>query len=189
MNRKLFIPVMLVCLLVFFTNAVAAQEATVGTFGLGTGFGFGTNTFNLTPMQNYPGYDSDAMQAQRKQAMAPVKAGALNMLGGLWSWQNGDIFGGAMTAGLEGGGLALAIVGFALLANADNDNAGPRLLVALGGTLVFTGGAAFGYFRGSSQYKKMNSVAWTGNPMDHITAVALPTPDGIAGSLMFRAAF
>jgi hypothetical protein len=59
------------------------------------------------------------------------------------------------------------------------------------GTGMMIGGMLFGYFRGSSQYKKQNAATttWTGNPLDHITAVALPTPDGVAGSLRFQVAF
>jgi hypothetical protein len=142
-------------------------------------------------------YDPAAVQAQQGAS----KAGLLNMAFGIWSFKNNDLFGGILTASLEGVGLALVPIGFAIALNSevsDEDiangntfgNAGPGFAVVGIGAGMMIGGMLFGYFRGSSQYKKQNATtAWTGNPLDHITAVALPTPDGVAGSLTFQVAF
>jgi hypothetical protein len=111
---------------------------------------------------------------------SPFLAGLTNIPLGLWSWMNQDWLGGSITAVTEIGGYLMAILG-------GEDDMG----MALGGFAFLLGGTIYGYVRGSGQCKKMNTaVAWTGNPMDHITAVALPTPEGgLAGSLTFRAVF
>jgi hypothetical protein len=46
----------------------------------------------------------------------------------------------------------------------------------------------FGYFRGSSQYKKQNAVAagFDGNPLEHVSFGIIP---GMGGSLMYSTRF
>jgi hypothetical protein len=176
--------------LVLAAFAVGGAWAQLG-FGPDAGGVSGVNAgvgFNLAPMQWGGGYDP----ASAAQAQGAAKAAWQNVLGGLWSWKNGDTFGGAMTAGLEGGGLALTIVGFAMLASGGGlESVGPSFAVMGVGFAVFTGGLIFGYLRGSSQYKKQNAAAaaWTGNPLDHISVAVLPANDGIAGNILFRMAF
>ncbi|MDR2375167.1 MAG: hypothetical protein LBD96_01890 [Treponema sp.] len=116
---------------------------------------------------------------------SPLMAGLLNVPFGIYSWMNGDILGGVIVAGLESAALALTIVGNNI--NLDQKAMGIWLGAAIGGFIV---APIYGFVRGSRQYKKLNAVAWTGNPMDHITVTALPTSEGgVAGSLTFRASF
>jgi hypothetical protein len=104
----------------------------------------------------------------------------LNILLGAWSWSHGDIMGGLLTTVLEAGGAGLFLFG-------DSVHGDIEISVGL---VAFASGIIYGYVRGSGQYKKKNGIAWTGNPLDHITVVALPTPDGnFIGDLTFKAAF
>jgi hypothetical protein len=166
-----------VCVL---TGAVNAQSLSNGFLNPGSGL-------NLDLLQWGGNYDPAAIKAQQEASSAAW----LNMVFGLWSFQNNDLFGGILTASLEGVGLVLLPIGFAVMSNGeDMASTGTGFAVIGIGLATMTGGMLFGYFRGSSQYEKQNATtAWTGNPLDHITAVALPTPDGIAGSLTFQVAF
>jgi hypothetical protein len=111
---------------------------------------------------------------------SPFLAGLTNIPLGLWSWINQDWLGGSIIAGTEIGGYLLFSLGM-------SSNA----MMLLPGYALFVGGMIYGYVRGSGQCKKMNaSLAWTGNPLNHITATALPRPEGgVDGSLAFRVAF
>ncbi|GHU10508.1 hypothetical protein FACS1894151_09930 [Spirochaetia bacterium] len=160
--------------------------------GFNRGSGFGLTLFQA--QGQYPGYDPEAIKAQQQAAAAPMYAGLKNMAFGLWSWQNGDIFGGAMTAGLEGVGLALVITGLAIMPQdgtpdaGDPDKTATAFLVFASGAVAMGGGALFGYFWGSSQYKKQNAVAtgFDGNPLEHISFGIIP---GVGGSLMYSTSF
>jgi len=121
------------------------------------------------------------------------KAGLLNMVFGLWSWQNGDIFGGALTAGLEGGGLLLSIIGLILMGDADIAISVSYAMTMIG-VGIFGGGMVFGYFRGSDQFKKQfdaNTTAWTGNPINHVYFNLVPGVNGknFNGQLGFAASY
>lgn len=157
----------------------------------------GGSVFDLTLLQaqgQYPGYDPEAIKAQQQAAAAPMYAGLKNMAFGLWSWQNGDIFGGAMTAGLEGVGLALVITGLAIMPQDGDEDAGDAdktntaFIMFASGAVTLGGGALFGYFWGSSQYKKQNAVAtgFGGNPLEHVSFGVVP---GVGGSLMYSTSF
>jgi hypothetical protein len=88
--------------------------------------------------------------------------------------------GGLLTTVLEAGGAGLFLFG-------DSVQGDIEMSV---GFVAFAGGIIYGYIRGSGQYKKQNGIAWTANPLDHITAFALPTHDGnFIGNLTFKAAF
>ncbi|MDR0495138.1 MAG: hypothetical protein LBG95_05885 [Treponema sp.] len=119
---------------------------------------------------------------------SPFVAGLLNVPFGIYSWMTGDWFGGALTAGLEAAGVGI-IVWFNIVINTGGTITQGEALFSLLSIPLIGGGMIFGGIRGTRQYKK-SRIAWTGNPMDHITAAALPTLDGsFAGSLTFRAAF
>jgi hypothetical protein len=153
----------------------------LGAQDLDFGFQNTAPNFSLNPSGFNTGLRVDLLADSGRRPIigSPFLAGLTNIPLGLWSWMNQDWLGGAITAGAEAGGYLLVL--FA------GDNTGQ----ALGGFGLFLGGVIYGYVRGSGQCKKMNAgVAWTGNPMDHIIATALPTPEGgLAGSLTFRAAF
>jgi hypothetical protein len=121
---------------------------------------------------------------------SPVGAAFLNVLGGWYSWSVGDIFGGALTAGLEAVGLILPVAGVFTIASAvdaeDGEALSTGILMVAGGGAAFAGGAIFGFFRGWSQYKKVNGIAWTGNPFDHVSFGIAPDGGGI---LAFSARF
>jgi hypothetical protein len=175
--------------LIFIFVSVCVITGAVSAQSLSNGFQNPGGSLNLDLLQWGGNYDP----ASVAQAQGAAKAAWQNMLGGLWSWKNGDTFGGAMTAGLEGGGLALTIVGFAMFATtpADPDNmaAGMGGLAAAGvGVAVMSGGMIFGYLRGSSQYKKQNAVAqgFGGNPLEHVSFGIVP---GAGGSLIYSAKF
>jgi len=164
---------------------LGAQESA-GTNVLPGKLDFGASTFGLVPMQ----YDFD-FDAHRAQALnTPMMAGLRNMIFGLWSWTNGDIFGGALTAGLEVVGIATVIAGFGIPVSEETQYV--PLAVAGAGMGVFFGGAIYGYLRGASQHKKQNAettaetpTAWTGNPMDHVSFDIVPN----GGMLTFKMGF
>ncbi|MDR2784132.1 MAG: hypothetical protein LBB48_09915 [Treponema sp.] len=169
--KKLFFVFLTVCVL---TGAVSAQSLSNGFLNPSSGL-------NLDLLQWGGNYDPGAS-----------KAALLNTAFGIWSFKNNDLFGGILTASLEGVGLALVPIGIVVATSGTGDSKSltTGTVVMLIGTAIMTGGIVFGYFRGSSQYKKQNAAtAWTGNPLDHITAVALPAPNGVTGSLTFKAAF
>jgi hypothetical protein len=161
-----------------------AQTSSTDLFTSNSNLGF-----NLAPMQGqYPGYDPEAIRSNAMgQVMGPMMAGLQNMAGGWWSWAHGDIFGGALTAGLEGGGLIMTIVGFAMMPTAELEDMGPFGL-AFGGVGVFTVGMIFGMFRGMGEYKKQNAVAagFNGNPLKHVSFGVVP---GVGGSLIYSTLF
>jgi hypothetical protein len=162
-----------------------AQTFSTDPFPSNANFGF-----SLAPMQEqgqYQGYDPEAIKAQNDAKVAPMYAGLKNMAFGLWSWQNGDIFGGALTAGLEVGGIALMIAG-AAIDPVDDEALGVAMGLIGGGFAVVAGGAVFGYFRGSGQYKKQNAVAmgFDGNTLEHVSFGIVP---GVGGSLIYSARF
>jgi hypothetical protein len=112
-------------------------------------------------------------------------AGALNLPLGLWSWLNRDWLGGALTAGLEGGGIVLLIVG------AVRQNI-PMAFIGLG---VFIGGTVYGFKRGWAECGKIQQAgslaeALGENPLKHISLTAAPNGEGgMAGALIWRAAW
>ncbi|GHT98898.1 hypothetical protein FACS1894142_5830 [Spirochaetia bacterium] len=133
-----------------------------------------TPGFNPSPLQaqgGYPGYDMEAAMAKA----AVSKAGYTNMLGGLYSWQNGDVLGGALTVGLEGVGLIGTVLGFVL---APQLEPGLFMGVTFGGAGVLVAGTLVGYFRGTSLYKKLNADTASANPLNHINVLPVPTSDG-----------
>jgi hypothetical protein len=112
-------------------------------------------------------------------------AGALNLPLGLWSWLNRDWLGGALTAGLEGFGIGLAV--YAVVSN--------DLVYVLGGIGLIIGGAVYGFRRGWSQCKNIQQAgslaeALGENPLKHISLAAAPNgKGGVAGALAWRSAW
>jgi hypothetical protein len=150
-------------------------------------FGFQNTApnFSLNSLGFNTGLQLDLLAGGGREPIisSPFLAGLTNIPLGLWSWMNQDWLGGSITAGAEVGGYVLFF-----LATRGTFSSGGALF---GGFALFLGGMIYGYVRGSGQCKQMNAaLAWTGNPMNHITATALPTPEGaLAGSLTFRATF
>jgi len=113
----------------------------------------------------------------------PIVAGLVNTFFGTWSWINKDWLGGGITAGVQIGGVVIMAIGMA-------DNTLWGMYQGLIGAGVFVGGAVYGLIRGITQCKSMNSMAWTGNPFDHITAAVLPASDGgFTGNLTFMMSY
>jgi hypothetical protein len=169
---------MILVLAVIFTGLAYAEEQNLGTIN---------NDFLLSPMQH-------DWRAQQAAAAAPMRAGMLNTLFGLWSWMNGDILGGALTAGIEVGGLAIMIIGSSIVGSSEEPSIGATFGVTMGGAAVFLGGAIFGYFRGSSQYKKQQDATAMGfdsNPIERINFVPTLSPDGknMGFGLLYSAKF
>jgi hypothetical protein len=169
---------------------VLASVGSLYAQSVSSDFNFGSG-FNLTPLQaqgGYPGYDEDSI---RRSAMdSPMIAGMKNMLGGWYSWQNNDIFGGAMTAGLEGGGLILTIIGFVRFGSVNVfEDTSPLVMVGIG-TGAMVGGMLFGYIKGSMLHKKLHAQTASANPIDHIDVIPVPTSDGGLGlSLAYSVKF
>jgi len=154
---------------------------------------FEFNFLNSLPVfeTNSIGYNSgpqlDLMAASGRKPIigVPILAGFVNSFFGTWSWMNQDWLGGGITAGIEIGGVLILVIA------AQNNNA-QGMFQALGGAAVFLGGMIYGFVRGFSQSRKMNSAytAWTGNPLDHITVAVLPAAEGgLAGNLTFSIAY
>jgi hypothetical protein len=163
----------------------------LGAQDFGFGFQNTSQNFSINPLGFNTNLQLDLMAEGGGGKPFPGSsfvAGLLNVPFGIYSWMAGDLLGGALTAGFEVAGVAI-LVWFNIAANAGTltyEDAGLALL----GAPFIIGGMIYGGIRGSKQYKLNSSMAWTGNPMDHITAAALPTLDGsFAGSLTFRAAF
>jgi hypothetical protein len=113
-------------------------------------------------------------------------AGVLNLPLGLWSWLNKDWWGGGMTAGLEGGGFTLLLVGAFVKESV------AMVFIGLG---VFIGGAVYGFKRGWAECGKIQQAgslaeALGENPLKHISLAAAPNGEGgMAGALTWRAAW
>jgi hypothetical protein len=163
----------------------------LGAQDFGFGFQNTAQKFSINPLGFNTNLQLDLMAeggSGKPFPGSPFVAGLLNVPFGIYSWMTGDWLGGGLTAGLEVVGLAFTVWSNIAYKNGTltQENGGLAFL----GFPVFVGGMIYGGIRGSKQYKLNSSIAWTGNPMDHITAAALPTLDGsFAGSLTFRAAF
>jgi len=182
--RKSILVILVMTALV--STQLSAQEFSETVLSSGS-LNFDTTTFDLVPLQSSA---SEQFALERGAAMA----GYLNTFFGIWSWGNGDIFGGALTTVLELGGMAIAIVPMVQMANSiDNEkdtdiNLTSALVWPLVGTAVMIGGMIFGYIRGTTQYKAQHAAArtaWTGNPLDHVSFDFVPN----GGMLAFKMSF
>jgi hypothetical protein len=188
MTKKMFLLGLFVAAAV--VGRLNAQAFSTGLFASNSNFGF--NLARVQAQGQYSGDESEVTKARRQEAMKPVKAGLQNMVFGRWSWRNDDKFGGALTAGLEGGGLALTIVGLVVPSSGfpkeDTGGFGQKMGVLFGGVVVLTGGIIYGYFRGSGQYKKQNAVGkgFEGNPLEHVGFGMVPDTGGM---LIYTARF
>ena len=175
----------------FIAGNVFSQEQKNSVPGNGLS-SFGVNAgLNLTPYQSEsPGNDQ----------WNPWAAGWFNTLGGAWSWSHNDVFGGALTAGLEAGGIVLWIAYFAVASNPpvgsliDIDSASSgyakwkawsntTALLGVSAPIVFTGGVVFGLLRGYFECKDQNNAAnvaegFSGNPLKHTSFAIVPSIDG-----------
>jgi hypothetical protein len=180
-----------------------AVVAVVGQLNAQT---FSTDLFALksnTGITPFQAQDSnpEAINARQQTATNPIVDGLLNTVGGLWSWSHKDIFGGALTAGLEVGGLAIILIGgivypmVAAGSMSENTTDGDLQTMAtistvawFAGGVAFTSGMIFGFIRGMTQSKKQNSAVagFDGNPLEHVSLSIVP---GVGGSLMYSASF
>jgi len=182
--RKSILVILVMTALV--STQLSAQEFSETVLSSGS-LNFDTTTFDLVPLQSSA---SEQFALERGAAMA----GYLNTFFGIWSWGNGDIFGGTLTTVLELGGMAIMIVPMLQMSDSldkgkDTDiNLTSVLVWSLVGTAVMIGGMIFGYIRGTTQYKAQHAAtrtAWTGNPLDHVSFDFVP--DG--GRLSFKVGF
>ena len=181
------------------TWVASAQENVTGFPDMGNVFSFTWNeSFNKVEQTSYfntrtlltPFADEGAIIPWGGN---PFFAGLANTVFGIWSWTNQDIFGGALTTGLEVGGIAITVV--ALLSSLNSASTGDvegglsAVYQSIIGSAIFTGGAVFGFIRGITQYNKMMRAADYAkayNPMNNISLVVLPTPDkGVVGSFTY----
>jgi len=175
-----------------FNGGNAFAVASIETFAAPAQSAFGTSAL-LTPLQE----GGVGAGARIPWGANTGIAGLTNAIGGIWSWTNGDIMGGAIIAGLEIIGIPLGIIGAQMLAR---DAASPGFLsdsapaiftgMAIGGPLLALGGAVFGVYRGVTQYNKMAadagiSLAKADSPMDNLTVAMLPTGNGLVGQVAY----
>ena len=183
------------------TWVVSAEENMTGVPNMGNVFGFTWNE-NFMKVEQTSYFNTGTFLTPFADEGAvipwggnPFFAGLANTVFGVWSWTNQDIFGGALTTGLEVGGIAITVV--ALLSslnsvyNLDVERGFSAVYQSLIGSAIFTGGAVFGFIRGITQYNKMMRVvgyakANNDNPMNNISLVVLPTPDkGVIANLTY----
>ena len=166
-------------------GAVSANESVFGRINNGIGhdlvtdFGFNLNG-NLTAINQSSLFDARynlhllADSSSGFMTESPFLAGLLNIPFGLWSWLNKDWIGGGVTAGLY-------FIGFIL-------RGGDIISYFVGGALLIVA-PIYGFIRGivrCGQIKKGLADAINDNPLNHITAVALPDgKGGAAGALMY----
>ena len=148
----------------------------------------------VSPQQPAPPQQAASTNGPKEPWGNPAVAGLANSVFGIWSWTNGDYFGGFLTSFLEAGGAAL-MISSPYLYNATKN----KILfwsAFYGGLAITAGGTVFGVVRGVTQYnKKMAayrsfSEAISGNPLDNISLVAYPTADKrVAGALTYSLSF
>ncbi|MDR2374978.1 MAG: P13 family porin [Treponema sp.] len=113
----------------------------------------------------------------------------LNILFGIGSFSQQDILGGAITAGLEAGGVILVCVGIAVAVDNNyerwdsggysySEDSSGYVLAALGGAL-YIGGAIYGYLRPSSFARRSASVAR--GPLDNLNIALVSDQRGDPG--------
>jgi hypothetical protein len=171
--KKLFWIILFGIMVIGFTGA---QDPEFGFQNTAPNFSLGSLDFN-----NDLRLDLLASGGRKPIVGVPILAGLMNIPLGLWSWVNQDWLGGGITAGAQIGGIVIGALAVS----------GGNIGMAFASWGLFLGGTIYGVVRGSSQCRKMNSgIAWTGDPLDHITAVAYPTAEGRwSGALTFQTAF
>lgn len=126
----------------------------------------------------------------------PAIAGLVNSLFGIWSWTNGDIFGGVLTSVLQLGGLVLALS--APLVFKDTLDIDTVVYMTYGSYALVLGGTVFGVVRGITQYNKMAKAyratnlaeALSDNPLKNVSFTIVPTKEKrIAGALTYSVSF
>ena len=143
--------------------------------------------FSLDPLGISSGVQLNLLSTGRSGAPFPGNrflAGLLNMPFGIYSWMSRDWWGGAITAGLQIVGLSLYMM--PIITGELEDG----ITAVFVGVPLFIAGTIYGYVRGLRHYRQNSTMAWTGNPMDHISVAAMPMPDGnFTGHLAFKIAF
>ena len=129
----------------------------------------------------------------------PVVAGFVNTVFGIWSFTNDDFPGGILTAGLEAGGITLAIIGSSLYRSwyYDGGSTTVALILYYAGYGALAGGSIYGFYRGYTQYNTKTAAtrsfaeALGDNPLNNISLVAFPTFDErrVAGAVTYTLVF
>ena len=129
----------------------------------------------------------------------PVIAGWVNTVFGIWSFTNDDFPGGILTAGLQIGGVALAVIGLNLYR--DWYWSGGNYVLAQVTYFVGYGitgaGTVYGFYRGLTQYSRKMATARSftealgDNPLNNITLTAYPAFDErrVAGALTYSVSY
>jgi len=131
----------------------------------------------------------------------PITAGLINTLFGIWSFTNGDILGGIVTAGLYIAGIVcMVIIPVAAFNSAVNSNSAEdafglltegTIWMIIGGVLVGIA-PVYGFIRGFSQYQKMTGAtagSFSDNPLKNTSFVIFPTGNGVAANITYKASY
>ena len=106
-----------------------------------------------------------------------------------------------MTAGLQVGGVALSMIGASLYRDWYwEGRGGTAQMIRYAGFGLGVAGTIYGFYRGYTQYNTKMAVAGSAgsfaeaigdNPMNNISLVAFPAPDGrgFAGALTYAVSF
>jgi len=129
----------------------------------------------------------------------PFIAGSINTAFGIWSFTNSDISGGLLTAGLQTGGVALAVVGLSLYSSwyPNNGSSTVALIMYYAGYGVVAAGGVYGFVRGFTQYNRKMATARSfaealcDNPLNNISLVTFPISGGksVTGALTYSLAY
>jgi hypothetical protein len=181
MKRVFIFPV----LAIVIAGGIFAQENLNETFDIGNVFGF--NLMQTSSLN--PGFQLDLMSDGRPRTPtggSPFMAGLMNIPFGLWSWMNGDWWGGAITTAWWAAG-----IGGMIIASIDGD-----IIYGLVGVVGIIVAPIYGYRRGSSQYRRMAAAssfaeAIGGNPLERVSLVVFPTfgERKLAGSFTYSVSY
>ena len=180
-------------------GAISAQQTASVDFYTGNGFNLRLNE-SFMGMGAVSGFSANPAltpfaandMPHEPWGWHPGLAGLVNTVFGIWSWTNGDTFGGALTAGLQLGGIILPSLAFAVLPRTTGFGLWGTATAL--GTVAWVSGTVFGFVRGFSQYNRMMAAftnARDNTPLANASLVILPTFDDrrVIGSLTYSLSF
>lgn len=110
-----------------------------------------------------------------------ARIAGLNIIFGTGSFIERDIFGGGITAGVEGTGLVLMLIGIIDGASYADNNEDPPIadnILSWGGAGLFAGGIVFGIIRGFTYHKPGSAISFT--DLNNWNLAILPDKNGAA---------